>query len=260
MKMAKRKELKNIMIGILSSFISRNNDVDGYWALGKICKFMTENKLFNVKVDLLKRITIPYYEEFDYRLNFYADKLVTNVEKRLLNMNNVHEAFIIIEDVNIGELIVRARVKDDLNRVFTMAHKICCYPHSPSVEEKSVRVYFKNEKDKVKKTLLINKVSDLLKKKRLPHKPISNNTIHSFEDRALEKYLAGKNFSSMSHYNQKLIVYDIGFLNHDAFRYYIFEVILLVLEEKNVFSDDAFVQELFFSDYNRDKLLKFNND
>ena len=110
------------------------------------------------------------------------------------------------------------------------------------------------------KIKLINRIANLLKRKRLPLKPISHNTIHSSEDMALEKYLLGKHFSSMSHYNQKLMVYDIGFLNHEAFRYYIFELILLVLEEKNLFSDDAFIQELFFSDYNRDKLLKFNNE
>ena len=139
--MAKRKELKNIMAGIFSSFISRNNDVNGYWGLGKICKFMKDNKLFKVEVDLLDRTTLPHYEEFDYRLNFYADKLVTNVEKRLLSMNNVCEASITVEDVNIGELIVRAKIKDDLNRVFTMESKICCYPHNLSVECKSLRVY-----------------------------------------------------------------------------------------------------------------------
>ena len=139
--MAKRVELKNIMAGILSSFISRNNDVNGYWGLGKICKFMTDNKLFKFEVDLLDRTTTPHYEEFTYRLNFYADKLVTNVEKRFLSMNNLCEASIAVEDVNIGELIVKARIKDDLNRVFTMESKVCCYPYNPSVECKSLRVY-----------------------------------------------------------------------------------------------------------------------
>ena len=136
------------MIGVLSSFISRNNDVNGYWGLGKICKFMTDNKLFKVEVDLLDRATIPYHEEFDYRLNFYADKLVTNVEKRLLSMNNVCEASITVEDVNIGEVMVKAKIKDDLDRVFTIAYKICCYSHNQSVESESLRGY-DNHKNKL---------------------------------------------------------------------------------------------------------------
>ena len=139
--MAKSVELKNIMLGILSSFISRNNDVYGYWGLGKIYKFMLEKRVSIFEIDLLNRRMNPHYEEFEYRLNFYADKLVENVEKRLLSMNNICEASITIEDVNIGELIVKARIEDDLNRVFTMADKICCYPHSPSVESKSGREY-----------------------------------------------------------------------------------------------------------------------
>ena len=35
--MAKSKELKNIASGLYGSFISRNNDVRGYWGVGKLC-------------------------------------------------------------------------------------------------------------------------------------------------------------------------------------------------------------------------------
>ena len=145
--MAKRKELKNIMIGIVSSLISRNNDVNGYWGFGKIYGFMLEHKISTIKIDLLNRTMSPHYEEFDYRLNFYADKLVTNVEKRLLNMSNVREATIYIKDVNLNELLLKATIKDDLNRVSIMEEKIYCYPHAPSVESKSTREYSQVKRD-----------------------------------------------------------------------------------------------------------------
>lgn len=32
--MTRRGELKDVALGVLGSFVSRNNDVDGYWCLG----------------------------------------------------------------------------------------------------------------------------------------------------------------------------------------------------------------------------------
>jgi len=139
--MAKRKELKNIMTGILSSFISRNNDVNGYWGLGKIYAFMIRNELSSIEIDLLARTINPYYDEFNYRLKFYADKLEENVEKRFLHMSNISEASIYLFDINKNELLLKATIKDDLNRIFSIEEKVYCSPHTPSVESKSLRVY-----------------------------------------------------------------------------------------------------------------------
>ena len=43
MNSSSSKKLKNMAYGIAESFISRNNDIDGYWALGVIKGELNEN-------------------------------------------------------------------------------------------------------------------------------------------------------------------------------------------------------------------------
>src|SRR5262245_25066952 len=47
--MGSRRILKGIASGLAGSFISRNNDVGGYWALGRLCA-----KFKEVEIDLLR--------------------------------------------------------------------------------------------------------------------------------------------------------------------------------------------------------------
>ncbi|MCC7249008.1 MAG: hypothetical protein IT473_10330, partial [Lysobacter sp.] len=57
---ARRKELKNIASGLLGSFISRNNDVAGYWGIGQLSSLAAKNSVDSVRIDLiLGSITPP---------------------------------------------------------------------------------------------------------------------------------------------------------------------------------------------------------
>ena len=57
--------LKSIGDGILSSFVSRNNDVYGYWGIGKLYNWMLASKSMTIKIDLLKNTIDPTNDEFD---------------------------------------------------------------------------------------------------------------------------------------------------------------------------------------------------
>jgi hypothetical protein len=48
-----RKALKNVAGGLAGSFISRNNDYKGYWALGKMKAMATKGRSAEVKVTLV---------------------------------------------------------------------------------------------------------------------------------------------------------------------------------------------------------------
>ena len=43
LNMARRKELQGICNDLLDSFVSRYNDLDGYWALGKFQSYLQSN-------------------------------------------------------------------------------------------------------------------------------------------------------------------------------------------------------------------------
>ena len=55
--MAGTKALKNIAHGLLGTFISRYNDIGGYWGLGVLRPFAEENKLPEITLDLLDEST-----------------------------------------------------------------------------------------------------------------------------------------------------------------------------------------------------------
>jgi hypothetical protein len=54
--MARRKALKNVCSGILGSFVSRNNDCEGYWGMGILYRFAKERGKSDLMIDLLNRL------------------------------------------------------------------------------------------------------------------------------------------------------------------------------------------------------------
>ena len=91
-----RKDLKGIAGGIASSFISRNNDINGYWALGILYKRATEKKLINLKFDILNLKMIDSNINADFTLEFYHKFLLRQL-KLYSNFCNDKELKEIIE-------------------------------------------------------------------------------------------------------------------------------------------------------------------
>jgi hypothetical protein len=78
--MARRKELGSIASGIVGSFNSRNNDVDGYWGIGKLYTFVEKSSGKQVVFELLGNSIRPHTHEFDALLAFYREKLLGYLE------------------------------------------------------------------------------------------------------------------------------------------------------------------------------------
>jgi hypothetical protein len=57
--MAKNRDLKGIACGIAESFISRNNDVLGYWGIGMLYKEAIEDSLTVIELDLITGKSLP---------------------------------------------------------------------------------------------------------------------------------------------------------------------------------------------------------
>ena len=66
--MPRRRELKVVAHSLLCAFLGRNNDVAGYWALGKLCGHALSHGSRHVEVDLLGERMTPAGEEFNYML------------------------------------------------------------------------------------------------------------------------------------------------------------------------------------------------
>ena len=76
-KMSRKSTLKNILNGLLSSFVSRNNDVNGYWGIGKLYSLMINKQVHKVEIDLMNNTIIPYSTDFYFRISKYSELLYT---------------------------------------------------------------------------------------------------------------------------------------------------------------------------------------
>lgn len=70
--MARRKELKNIASGLLGSFISRNNDVAGYWGIGQLSLLAQQNSAHVIRIDLLAGTISPPSDLFSKLASGYS--------------------------------------------------------------------------------------------------------------------------------------------------------------------------------------------
>jgi hypothetical protein len=149
--MARRRELKNIASGLLCSFISRNNDVGGYWGIGKLCLLAQDRAITCVKLDLLSEVVLPESAEFSKLLQGYNSFL-----RRHLAARNISDCWVtsviigldfspkerpekqvpIITWGNLFKLSVT--ILDDRSRKHTVSTYSYCAPHNSRKEHQSV--------------------------------------------------------------------------------------------------------------------------
>lgn len=147
--MAKRKELKNIASGLYGSFISRNNDVRGYWGVGKLCLAAQRHHTNVVHLDLLSQSNSLMSAEFDKLVAGYHNKLQKYLKSKHLPSNWVVSAVIQLDFspeypekyVPIetwGSLFkLRVLIIDDRGKSYGVECFNYCGSHDPSKELRS---------------------------------------------------------------------------------------------------------------------------
>ena len=150
--MARRKEFKAIADGLISSFISRNNDVNGYWGIGKLYSFMVSTGSMKLKIDLVNRIIEPQNEEFRHLINEFANRLLFQMDKRKLNRFYFKKAELIIigypneTSPYFGQMAPNKVncmlvITDDLEKEHFSEANTWCREFNPQKESKSTRIY-----------------------------------------------------------------------------------------------------------------------
>lgn len=66
--MPRRKDLKHIASALGASFISRYNDVGGYWGIGKLCLLSYQYNHSSVCIDVFHGSISPYSDKFSQLL------------------------------------------------------------------------------------------------------------------------------------------------------------------------------------------------
>ena len=147
-----KTKLKNIANGLLSSFMSRNNDVYGYWGIGKLCSFILDKKLNSIEIDLINGQIRPINSEFRLLVAQFSDRLITQLAIHKLSLKNINEAKIVLscyENNSIIELRkslphkMRCRIEiiNKNNDLIVLEKSVWCRKHNPKREQKSTRKY-----------------------------------------------------------------------------------------------------------------------
>jgi len=150
--MPRRKELLGIAAGVAQSFISRNNDVDGYWAMGILYTAVVRQKTNTFELNLLSGESTP---EFKYSKKI-AEANRQNLKKQLANLvfeeYQVTEANLLLEfdtrsvdqpslnKTTWGEpFLCRVTIIDDLKKKHSFEARGWCGRHCSVKERRSTR-------------------------------------------------------------------------------------------------------------------------
>lgn len=152
--MPKRKLLKGLACGIASRFVSRNNDIDGYWALGVLYAAATAADSKSVHLDLLNRTSAPSFRHSTKVLAEFNDYLDGSLSK--LGLAGYVFSGTIDLEFDSDRLPPSARGRkstwgepfacyvtliDDLGRSRTGVKFGYCGQHDPVRERRSIRRY-----------------------------------------------------------------------------------------------------------------------
>jgi len=149
--MPRRNELGNIASGLIGSFSSRNNDVSGYWGIGKLFKLVESSSEKVVSIELVERTMAPDHSEFGSLLDQFNLKLKKHLAARNIDPSWVVSATITASfDVDFQDhhkwrsalgkpYVLECDIEDDKGR----HHKAYAYnnarPHDPKKEMRSSR-------------------------------------------------------------------------------------------------------------------------
>lgn len=150
--MPRRRELAAVASGLLGSFVSRNNDVGGYWAIGKLYRHAIENDAPRVVIDLMAKTMAPSAAEFEGMVSHYAEVFGQQCNARHLPADWVAQVQVWIRfDVAPNDPLAPSHseretpfecvvaIEDDLGRTHTAQHQGWCAPHDPARERRSGR-------------------------------------------------------------------------------------------------------------------------
>jgi hypothetical protein len=150
--MPRRRKINGIVEGLLGSFVSRNNDIGGYWAIGKLYEHARNNQVQNIIINLATGEIQPDGLEFCPMVQEYSARLTDRLayfatSKESITVARITLAFdaAVIDSRPPSSLPGQpfrctVEVVDKLGREYAASHLGVARPHNPLNEAKSARV------------------------------------------------------------------------------------------------------------------------
>ncbi|BDD10821.1 hypothetical protein FUAX_32530 [Fulvitalea axinellae] len=150
--MSRKNEFQNIANGLVCSFISRNNDVDGYWGIGKLYSHMLNSGTMRLKIDFVKQKIDPANQEFAFLISKYSEWISRQIKKKRLRPSFFKSAELTLTGYpnepiarygNIAPNKVHCKmiITDDRNKKYISEVNTWCREHNPAKESRILRQY-----------------------------------------------------------------------------------------------------------------------
>lgn len=150
--MPKSRYLKNIANGLCGAFTSRNNELDGYWAIGKLRSLAGQHEQGTISIDLLAQSIQPPSHEFSPMLARYRHLLARLAGLSGTRLDDITAARIMIDFAPPpwhrasyykpewgSQFVLTVTVSANGMADGIMPHAGYCRPHDPARERRSVR-------------------------------------------------------------------------------------------------------------------------
>jgi hypothetical protein len=141
--MARRRELKSIASGLAWHCLSRNNDIDGYWGVGIICRLAQERGTRGITIPIFPRTFLSGFEAE------FREQMSQRVERWNFPLKDFVKACSIYFSFEPHSMLAprgqRYRVTcsailtDDLGRQREASAQTLCFAHDPAFELQSTR-------------------------------------------------------------------------------------------------------------------------
>lgn len=149
--MARRCELKSVASGIATSFISRNNDINGYWAIGILYKYTSESRMHKFTLNLLTGESSPEFAHSQIIAQHYCDYIHKQIKSKRFRKLTISSSTVEIQfntpsntqhihRTTYGDpFICTVSIVDDLNKSHICKERGWCHKHNPNNEMRSAR-------------------------------------------------------------------------------------------------------------------------
>lgn len=139
--MARRNQLRGICHDLLETFVSRSNDLHGYWALGQYQSYVRAGNLEQLNFDLIDGTADMDAHPFAEAIAYYSGAVLRLMRANAMADTWLKEASITFKSIGPKHALCIARLMSDYNRTFRDEQVIRVNPHDPLTERRRVPPY-----------------------------------------------------------------------------------------------------------------------
>jgi hypothetical protein len=134
--MARRRQFKGICRDVLNNFLSRYNDLNGYWAVGQFAQIANSGSLHNLKFQLREGVTVPPYPECNPTSSYYWRTVLRLMAANKMSAGWLSDASIVFSMVGPNIASCSIEITTDLGRIYSLTKKVAVRPHDQMKEHR----------------------------------------------------------------------------------------------------------------------------